>query len=174
MVTDSIHLSTPFTLKRQLTVKSSLDSFSSSPTTAVVDSNTQESPPWVNTLLTIQPHTRNLHQNTKDPTKPQGKKVQTCRGLCQDVDIGFSHDCGLLTQILKCAHSDHEVSSPLENWTWKNQNKDKLFTWLCYYSLPSSIQRVMLPEESRKNFKLNFFSHFFFLCKALLIKSSPV
>lgn len=161
MVTDSIHLSTPFTLKRQLTVKSSLDSFSSSPTTAVVDSNTQESPPWVNTLLTIQPHTRNLHQNTKDPTKPQGKKVQTCRGLCQDVDIGFSHDCGLLTQILKCADSDHEVSSLLENWTWKNQNKDKLFTWLCYYSLPSSIQRVMLPEESRKKNQIELFLSFF-------------
>lgn len=45
MVTDSIHLSCPFTVKRQLPVKSSLDSFSSSPTTAAVDSSAQESPP---------------------------------------------------------------------------------------------------------------------------------
>lgn len=51
MVTDSFHLSRPFTLKRQLPVKkkkkkkrSSLDSFSSSPAAAAVDSSAQESP----------------------------------------------------------------------------------------------------------------------------------
>lgn len=60
MVTDSIHLSRPFTVKRQMPVKSPLDSFSSSPTTAAVDSSAQESPPWVHTLLN-QP---TAHQNS--------------------------------------------------------------------------------------------------------------
>lgn len=54
MVTDSFHLSCPFTLKRQLPARekekeegkkrSSLDSFSSSPAAAAVDSSAQESP----------------------------------------------------------------------------------------------------------------------------------
>lgn len=50
MVTDSFHLSRPFTLKRQLPVekkkkkkRSSLDSFSSTPAAAAVDSSAQES-----------------------------------------------------------------------------------------------------------------------------------
>lgn len=50
MVTDSFHLSRPFTPKSQLPVekkkkKSSLDSSSSSPLAAAVDSSAQESPP---------------------------------------------------------------------------------------------------------------------------------
>lgn len=65
----------PFTMKRQLPVKSSLDSFSSSPTTAVVDSSSQESPPWAHTLYPSQP------QNSKRSCKTSRSKGPN---ICSD------------------------------------------------------------------------------------------
>lgn len=76
MVTDSIHLSRPFTVKRQLPVekKSSLDSFSSSPTAAAVDSSAQESPPW--SSHPFQPANR-----TPEPT------LRASREVLQDLEV---------------------------------------------------------------------------------------
>lgn len=79
MVTDSIHLSRAFTVKRQLPVKkkkkkSSLDSFSSSPTAAAVDSSAQESPPW--SSHPFQPANR-----TPEPT------LRASREVLQDLEV---------------------------------------------------------------------------------------
>lgn len=85
MVTDSIHLSRPFTVKRQLLVKSSLDSFSSSPTTAAIDSSTQESSPWVHTLFN-QPTT---HQN---PLWVSKRSCKTSRSTGLNICPGNEQD----------------------------------------------------------------------------------
>ncbi|TNN75861.1 Transmembrane emp24 domain-containing protein 11 [Liparis tanakae] len=47
-------------------------SFSSSPTTAAVDSSAQESPRRVHTLLTSQPLTEALRERAEGPSRPQG------------------------------------------------------------------------------------------------------
>ena len=92
MVTDSIHLSRPFTVKRQLPVKkkkkrSSLDSFSSSPTAAAVDSSAQESPPW--SSHPFQPANR-----TPEPTLRASKKgsCKTSRSAGLNICSGKGRD----------------------------------------------------------------------------------